>query len=119
MRLLITAALLTGCAADVEINVDPDDDGLTDAEEAELGTDLVVADSDGDGFDDGAEVEQNTNPLDALDKPYDQCRDSITGTGGAIGDIAHDFELRNQWDGTTRLYNYCERVALLIFAGMW
>ncbi|MES2642426.1 MAG: hypothetical protein V4850_23285 [Myxococcota bacterium] len=119
MSLFILSGLLAGCVAEVEINLDPDADGLTDAEETEIGTDLVVADSDGDGFDDGAEVEQHTDPLDELDKPYDLCRDDISGTGGAVGDIAQDFELRNQWDGTTRLYNYCERVALLIFAGMW
>ncbi|MCO4769475.1 MAG: hypothetical protein KDA24_05545 [Deltaproteobacteria bacterium] len=49
---------LTGC-------VDSDGDGLTNGEEADLGTDPDVADSDGDGIDDGAEVEMGINPLAA------------------------------------------------------
>jgi thiol-disulfide isomerase/thioredoxin len=43
---------------------DADDDGLTNAEEEELGTDPRVADTDGDGVDDGTEVENGSDPLD-------------------------------------------------------
>lgn len=43
---------------------DSDGDGLSDDEEAELGTDPDSADSDGDGFDDGDEVGRGTDPLD-------------------------------------------------------
>jgi hypothetical protein len=43
---------------------DDDDDGLSDAEEALLGTNPQLADSDGDGFDDGLEVAAGTDPLD-------------------------------------------------------
>jgi beta-glucanase (GH16 family) len=44
---------------------DPDDDGdgLTDAEEHALGTDLLRVDTDGDGFSDAEEVEAGTFPL--------------------------------------------------------
>ena len=38
--------------------IDSDDDGLTDAQEAELGTDPEGADTDGDGLDDGEEKEE-------------------------------------------------------------
>ncbi|MFZ5481873.1 MAG: thrombospondin type 3 repeat-containing protein [Myxococcota bacterium] len=117
--MLLFTTLTIGCLAEVEVDVDPDGDGLTDAEEAELGTDRVTADSDGDGFDDGDELDQNTDPTDDLDKPYDLCRDDIVGTGGEVGDVAEDFELTNQWDGATRLYNYCDHVALLVFAAVW
>jgi hypothetical protein len=119
MRLVFLTTLTVGCLAEVDVNVDPDGDGLSDAEEAELGTDRVIADSDGDGFDDGAELIGKTDPLDEWSKPYDQCRDSIVGTGNAVGEISFDWELPNQWETTTRLYNYCDRVALLIFAGIW
>jgi hypothetical protein len=50
-------------------DVDSDGDGLTDAEELELGTDPEVADTDGDGLSDGVEVAgpglcvDGTNPL--------------------------------------------------------
>lgn len=43
---------------------DTDNDGLTDAQEAQLGTDPANADSDGDGVSDGAEIQHQTAPLD-------------------------------------------------------
>ncbi|MEE8167761.1 MAG: hypothetical protein V3T58_02670 [Candidatus Hydrothermarchaeales archaeon] len=45
--------------------VDTDGDGLTDAKEAELGTDPKKADTDGDGLTDGREATAGTNPLKA------------------------------------------------------
>jgi hypothetical protein len=45
--------------------IDTDNDGLTDSEEAALGTDPAVPDSDGDGIPDGREVDAlGSNPLD-------------------------------------------------------
>jgi hypothetical protein len=44
---------------------DTDKDGLSDAEEATLGTDPTLADTDDDGLDDGAEVANGLNPLEA------------------------------------------------------
>ena len=44
-------------------HTDSDGDGLTDAEEAILGTDPNNIDTDGDGLPDGLEVELGTNPL--------------------------------------------------------
>ncbi len=43
---------------------DVDGDGLTNEEEAELGTDPANADSDGDGVNDGSEVSASSDPLD-------------------------------------------------------
>ncbi len=43
--------------------VDTDGDGLTDDEEANLGTDPVNADTDGDGVQDGGEINAGTDPL--------------------------------------------------------
>lgn len=48
---------------------DPDGDGLTNAEEYNLGTDASDADTDDDGFDDGTEVTAGTDPLDAASFP--------------------------------------------------
>jgi hypothetical protein len=45
--------------------VDTDGDGLTDDEEADLGTDPELADTDGDGLDDGVEVDEATDPTNA------------------------------------------------------
>ncbi|MEL6948715.1 MAG: OmpA family protein [Pseudomonadota bacterium] len=62
---------LSGNGAD-DAAADPDGDGLSNAQEAVLGTDPDDADSDNDGLDDGAEVGNDgsldagdTNPLDA------------------------------------------------------
>lgn len=53
-----------GSEPTVEEPVDSDGDGLTDAEEAELGTDANSADSDGDGLTDAEEInEYETDPM--------------------------------------------------------
>ncbi len=49
--------------------LDRDHDGLTDAEEASLGTDPAKADTDGDGYSDGTEVQNGSNPKDAFSIP--------------------------------------------------
>jgi hypothetical protein len=48
---------------------DDDDDGLSDADEAVLGTHPLLADTDGDGFDDGVEVAAGSDPLDSDSVP--------------------------------------------------
>ena len=50
-------------------DTDDDGDGLTDAEEAALGTNPVLTDSDGDGFGDAAEVAAGTDPTDPASTP--------------------------------------------------
>jgi hypothetical protein len=45
-------------------NADPDEDGLTNAQELTLGTDPLNMDTDGDGYSDGLEVTLGSNPLD-------------------------------------------------------
>lgn len=49
--------------------VDSDADGLTDADEAALGTNPALVDTDGDGYDDGIEVSAGTDPLDNTSHP--------------------------------------------------
>jgi hypothetical protein len=50
--------------APAEEPVDSDGDGVSDEEEAALGTDPANPDSDGDGVQDGGEVNAGTNPLE-------------------------------------------------------
>ncbi|MCH6256313.1 hypothetical protein MLD52_07120 [Puniceicoccaceae bacterium K14] len=45
--------------------IDTDEDGLTDSEEGEIGTNPENSDTDGDGMQDGDELVYGTNPLDA------------------------------------------------------
>ncbi len=106
-------------------DVDSDGDGLTDAEEAALGTDPSTADTDGDGWDDLEEVDGNTDPLLAEDHPYNggwaigACRNDIESTGNNIGDIAETFALTDQHGDTVRLHDFCDREVLLVSAAFW
>ena len=58
--------------------LDGDGDGLTNADEARLGTEPAQTDSDGDGLDDGAEVALGTDPL-SLDTDGDGLPDAVDG----------------------------------------
>jgi hypothetical protein len=106
-------------------DVDTDGDGLTDAEEAALGTNPTLADSDGDGWDDGVEVDGHTDPTSASDHPYTggwaigACRDDIVATGTQVGDIAEDFVLVDQFGENLRLHDFCDRQVLLVSAAFW
>lgn len=64
---------------------DPDNDGLSNTDEAQLGTDPNDADSDDDGVDDGAEVQAGTDPLDPTDF------NTSLACGAPTYDAANDF----------------------------
>jgi hypothetical protein len=114
-----------GDAAAVGPDPDDDQDGLTNGEEAELGTAPGDPDSDGDGADDGAEVRGNTDPLDGNDKPYlagwpiDACRHDIEPTGTGVGDVSNGFALPDQFGETVRLADFCDQVVFLVFQAFW
>lgn len=61
---------------------DPDEDGLTNGQEVDFGTDPFIADSDGDGISDGAEVAQASDPADASDGGVARSRVPVTFTFG-------------------------------------
>lgn len=76
--MLLLSTLFFACTADtdksnnsnVEDTTDSDGDGLTDAQEADLGSDPALADTDGDGLMDAEEVELGTQ-LTAADSDAD------------------------------------------------
>jgi hypothetical protein len=81
-------AASVGYATAVAIHYEPtsapdaDSDGLTDAQEATLGTNPNLADTDGDGLLDGTEVNSSlTNPLD-FDSDNDGLSDGAEVSGG-------------------------------------
>ncbi|MDB4666378.1 leucine-rich repeat protein [Akkermansiaceae bacterium] len=59
-----SGANLTGADLTGTILSDADEDGLTEAEEQNLGTNPLNSDTDNDGLDDGDEIILETNPLD-------------------------------------------------------
>jgi thiol-disulfide isomerase/thioredoxin len=81
MRLLLGLGLLCtmGCSPGEETDggtdsanpdMDNDGDGLSNAEEAALGTDPNAVDSDGDGYEDGHEVTEGSDPTDPDSRIY-------------------------------------------------
>jgi hypothetical protein len=105
---------------------DSDGDGLTDAEELELGTNPNNPDSDGDGWSDGEEVDGNTNPLQGDDHPYQggwaiaDCHNDIVPTGdNRMGDISQAFTLGDQYGDWVELHDFCDREVVLIGAAFW
>jgi hypothetical protein len=61
-----------------DADMDFDNDGLTNKQEVELGTDINNPDTDGDGILDGIEVEHGQNPLDPADADMDSDNDGLT-----------------------------------------
>ena len=79
-------------AATEEPSVDSDGDGLTDAQEEELGTDPGNPDTDGGGVNDGEEVSNDdwrqTDPLN----PYDDREDRVAEAEWSYGDAGNGLD---------------------------
>jgi hypothetical protein len=127
----ILALTVLGCApASLDVGddegeafVDSDGDGISDAEEKEIGSDPALEDSDGDGYADGIEVESYTDPTDRNDHPYiggwpiDACRNDLEGTGMAEGDVIPDITLLDQYGEEVRIHDFCDHAVLIEHAG--
>ena len=100
--LLLAAGLLVGC--------DSDGDGLTNAEEEELGTDPDLADSDGDGIDDPDEIDMGTDPTnaDSDEDGLDDGEEADYGCDPLVADADGDGYLDGEEvdAGTNPLYDY-------------
>ena len=122
----VAPILTLGCVpAALDMPIDADGDGLLTDQEEDAGTDPDDPDSDGDDFTDGEEVTQNTDPLDDQSHPYHMgwgigaCKDSVESTGDMEGDIASDFEARDQYDETVRFHDFCDKAILLENGAFW
>jgi thiol-disulfide isomerase/thioredoxin len=115
----VLALALAGCTGPrgggSDGSADPDGDGLTNDEEAALGTDPDNPDSDGDGYLDGDEVTEGTDPTDADDRiyfggwPYNPDKDSIEDPGfdasSAVGERMARFVGVDQFGEQVDLYD--------------
>jgi hypothetical protein len=81
---LLLSTSATGAFADQNPGnantIDSDNDGLTNIQESEYGTDPNDPDTDGDGFGDGVEVDAGTDPLDPTSHPDDTDGDGLSDT---------------------------------------
>ncbi|MCB9778887.1 MAG: redoxin domain-containing protein, partial [Alphaproteobacteria bacterium] len=116
---------------------DADGDGLTDAEEADLGTDPGDPDSDGDGVDDGDEVAAGTSPTNPYSHEYAEggynvgdCAeppdaDSPSGANNGYaatwdeGDVVANSTLVDQHGQDVDLYSFCGQHIMIAFGAMW
>ena len=97
----------------VDEDNDPDNDGLTNDEEDEHGTDPNDPDTDDDGFNDGDEVDAGTDPLDPddypgaiLDEDGDGMDDNWESMNGLNPADPNDAYLDNDGDSLTNLEEY-------------
>jgi hypothetical protein len=123
-QLLVLSLFLTSACGDTtDPTLDTDGDGLTDLEEADLGTDPEKPDTDDDGYDDFDEDHAGTDPLDASSViyaggwPYNANKDDIADPGfdadgdgeidaGGLGDTLPRFTGTDQFGEAVDLYDF-------------
>jgi hypothetical protein len=102
----------------------PDGDCLSDEEEATLGTDPTLADSDEDGVGDCEEVGCVSDPLDATEVCYacgwrhDDPGDLVS-TGAAEGDVIANLDLVDQCNDTVKLWDFAREYHILFMTAAW
>lgn len=115
-------------AEEAEYGTDPgaadtDNDGLSDFGELGLGTDPLSPDTDGDGISDGAEFEAS-NPLDMYSWPPGLWGDfsgdaALSNAGYLVGQQMPDFTAYDQFGGEVSLHQFYGMVILLDFSAGW
>ncbi len=112
----------TGQGGDGTANADGD--CMTDAEEALLGTDPSLADSDGDGFDDCAERDCVSDPIDGAERCY-TCGwkhgdpGTLVSTGASEGDVIANLALVDQCKEPLALWDFAGEYRLLFMTTSW
>lgn len=102
----------------------PDGDCLTDAEEAELGTNPNAVDSDGDGISDCDEIACVSNPADPNEKCY-ACGwkhndpGNLVSTGAKEGDVIANLDLIDQCKEPVHLWDFAQEYHILFMTAAW
>jgi hypothetical protein len=108
----------TDCYADADM------DGVTDCDEAKLGTDPDNADTDGDGNDDGVEVDCGSDPLDAEEVCYGcgwgkNDPGDLVSTGAEVGDVIANLTLVDQCKDEISLWDLAGEYHILYMTAVW
>jgi len=103
---------------------DADGDGLTLAEEQDLGTDPDDPDTDDDGYLDGDEVREGTDPLDPDDRiytggwPYNRDKDDVVDPGWdsapTVGELVPRYVAVDQYGDAVDLYDFANQGADIV-----
>jgi len=109
---------------------DDDGDGLTNAEEQQIGTDPAKIDTDGDTYTDYDEVYEGTDPLDENNRiyigywPYNAQKNAIVDPGWdsppANGTIIPQYQAVDQFGDTVDLYDFAAAgVPIVLDVATW
>jgi hypothetical protein len=110
---------------DDAVDRDTDGDGLTDAFEAEIGTDPNNPDTDGDGFDDGEEHLNYFFADDPTDYPYEggyfrgPIPESVAGQGWNEGQVSLNWTGRDRFGQDLQLHRFYGSVIVVELAAEW
>lgn len=105
-------------------NANNDGDCLTNGQEAASGTNPDLADSDSDGFDDCAEIDCNSDPVDAAKLCY-ACGwkhgdpGNLASTGSEQGDVIENIPLVDQCGETVPLWDLAGQYQILFMTTLW
>lgn len=119
-----TAAASGSGGAGGEPIPNPDGDCLSDEEEAELGTDPALVDSDADGKTDCEEVACVSNPIDAAEVCY-ACGwphgdpGTLQSTGAAEGDVIGDLDFVDQCGEEVSLWDFAGAYRIMFMTESW